>query len=286
MSDITPTPAPGTTSAPPSNLWHRLRREPLLHFLAIGTLIFALDAVMSTGRADNSTIVVSAAVQQEARTVFEASMKRPPTPQEMKVMLDRWVDNEILYREGVVLGLDRGDSGIRDRVIFKSLSVTQAGLVMPKLQEAGLRQWFEARKGKYNTPQRFDFLEAQVPGERTEPALKAFVNTLNTQGEGQTDASLSVFKDRPRDNLVLSYGQAFADALAAAKPGLWQVLPSSEGLRVVQLQVVKPGTTATFENIKEVLYKEWKDETSAQLSLAAIREMGKKYTVRLEAATP
>ena len=42
--------------------------------------------------------------------------QRAPTPDEMKDLIDGYVRDEILYREGVALGLDRGDQLIRRRV--------------------------------------------------------------------------------------------------------------------------------------------------------------------------
>ena len=138
-------------------------REPLLHFLILGAAIFGVDQWRNADSDSASDIVVTAKVQQEAKAIFEAGMKREPKPEELKVLLDRWVDNEILYREGLQLGLDRGDSGIRDRVIFKAMSVTQAGIVLPEVDEAGLKAWFESNRERYDTPARFDFLEAAVP---------------------------------------------------------------------------------------------------------------------------
>ena len=35
-----------------------------------------------------------------------------------------WLDNEVLYREGLALQVDKGDPAIRERVIFKALSLT------------------------------------------------------------------------------------------------------------------------------------------------------------------
>ena len=88
-------------------------------------------------RGNPQDIVVPKAAYEEARAMFVSGMKRDPTKAELKVLTDRWLDNEILYREGLALGLDKGDTAMRDRVIFKALSVAQAGLVLPKIDEAG-----------------------------------------------------------------------------------------------------------------------------------------------------
>lgn len=280
----TPSAAPATDARPPSSgRWQALLREPLLHFIALGALVFGADQLLLGGRDDGQTIVVSAAVRQEAQDLFASGFKRTPTEQDMKVLLDRWVDNEVLYREGLALGLDRGDANIRERVIFKALSVTQAGIGLPKIDEPGLRAWFEAHRERYDTPDRFDFYEAAVAGQPSAEALAAFAQALNGQGQSDMDSSLRVFRDRPRGNLVQAYGADFTQRLAGLAPGSWQVLASQDGPRVVRLEARKPGAQADFEALKEQVYQHWKDDTLAQLTTQAIREMGRKYTVRDEA---
>jgi hypothetical protein len=265
-----------------STALQRAAREPLLHFLLLGLVLFGADHLLNSRRADPQTIVVGTDVQKEVREIFAAGMKRDPTPDDMKKLVDRWVDNEILYREGLALGLDRGDSTIRDRVIFKSLSIARSGLTLPKIDEAQLRAWFEARHERYDMPARYDFLEAVVIGDSTPEALQTFTAALNGAGQSDTQSDLRVFKDRPRGNLVESYGAAFADALDAQKPGEWHAVASQSGLRVVRVEAIKPGLTAKFEDMKESVYQDWKDDTMAQLTTDAVREMGKKYAVRTE----
>jgi hypothetical protein len=258
-------------------------REPLLHFLILGAAIFGVDQWRNAGSETASDIVVTAKVQQEAKAIFEAGMKREPKPEELKVLLDRWVDNEILYREGLQLGLDRGDSGIRDRVIFKAMSVTQAGIVLPEVDEAGLKAWFESNRERYDTPARFDFLEAAVPPDTKLDALQRFAVALNSnQDEPGIESSLRVFRDRPRSNLLQSYGKDFTEAIEQLKPGQWQVLVSNDGPRVIRLESLKPAVAADFEAVKVKLYQDWKDEMTSQRSKELIREMGKKYQIRQE----
>ena len=264
--------------------WRHLAREPLLHFLLLGALIFGADRLIAAQRGDQQTIVVSADVRKESTETFKSGMKRDPSPADLKILVDRWVDNEVLYREGLALGLDRGDSSLRERVIFKALSLTQAGLNLPKIERDGLRQWFEARHARYDAPARVDFMEAVVNIERSAESLKPFVEALNGRGKSEVESSLRVFKDRPRGNLVQGYGEAFTAALEQATPGEWQALASADGLRVVRLVQLTAGEPARFEAIEETVYRDWKDDTMAELTTRAVREMGKKFRVQDEGA--
>jgi hypothetical protein len=264
----------------------RAAREPLLHFLLLGLVLFGADHVLNARREDPQTITVGADVQKEVREIFVAGMQREPTPGDMKKLVDRWVDNEVLYREGLSLGLDRGDSTIRERVIFKTMSIARSGISLPAIDEARLRAWFEARHDRYDTPARYDFMEAVVVGDSTPEGLATFTDALNGNARSDTQSDLRVFKDRPRGNLVESYGGDFADRLARLELGQWHAIPSAAGLRVVRLEAVKPGAKANFEDMKDSVHQDWKDDTMAQLTSDAVREMSRKYVVRTESAKP
>ncbi|MBC7499953.1 MAG: peptidyl-prolyl cis-trans isomerase [Herminiimonas sp.] len=261
----------------------RVAREPLVHFLIFGALIFAADYALVAVRGNPSDIVVPKEVYQEASETFVAGMKRQPTPAEMKILIDRWIDNEVLYREGLALGLDKGDPAMRDRVIFKTLSLAQAGLVLPKIDESGLRMWFDSRRDRYNIPARFDFEEAVISGgDSTTEKLQKFAASLNARQAPDGEGSLRIFKDRPRPNLVQSYGTNFTAAIEKQVPGQWTVAVSNDGPRVVRLVATTPGQAIDFNDVKERVYKEWKESTSTELSKNAIREIAKKYRIREE----
>jgi PPIC-type PPIASE domain len=269
-------------SAPKSLKIKQLLREPLLHFAVLGALVFAADQALLMVRGDPQEIVVSTAVADEARQVFKDGMKRLPNAAEIKTLTDRWVDNEVLYREGLTLGLDKGDTSIRERVIFKALSVAQSGLALPAIDDAGLRAWFASKRKRYDEPMRFDFNEAVVTGDTSNQALQVFVAALNGAGTSDAQSSLRIFKDRPLDNLLESYGAEFADQIAKLAIGRWQLVQSASGPRVVRLEAIKPGIAANYEDIKVRVYQDWKDETTSKMTLDTIREMGKKYRVRVQ----
>jgi hypothetical protein len=94
-------------------------REPLLHFVLIGILLFALDHVLGLRRGDLLRVEVPEEAYIEARTLFTAQEKREPVAADMRLLIDRWIDNEVLYREGLAMALDKGDPTIRERVISR-----------------------------------------------------------------------------------------------------------------------------------------------------------------------
>ena len=259
-------------------------REPLLHFVVLGALLFAVDA-WRAGNADGpQTIVIGAAVDQEIRQLFQAARQREPNAGEMKALRERWIDNEVLYREGLALQVDRGDTAIRERVIFKALSVVDAGVKLPPYDDALLRQWFEAQRHRYDEPARYDFHEAVLAGDETEAAVRGFVAALNAGAPGDAQAGLRVFKGRPQASLVQAYGAEFAAALAAAPAGEWRAYPAAGGWRAMRLDAVAPARPADFAALRGVVLQDWTDATLAAQRTGAVRALAQKYVVRFEGA--
>lgn len=256
-----------------------LLREPLVHFILLGSLVFAADAALTQWRGGEHEIVVPASVRKEARDTFVARARREPTEAEMRQFLGRWLDNEVLYREGLALGLDKGDPAMRERVIFKALNVVQAGIVLPTIDENGLRAWFDANRARYDVPARLSFDEA-VPAEAADAqALRRFTAALNGQGTPQLEASLRSFKQRPHGTVVEAYGEEFAASLEQLKPEVWSVLNSSSGPRAVRLLDRTPARAATYADVRETVYQDWKDETAGRLTSEAVKALGRKYRV-------
>ncbi len=264
----------------------RWLREPLLHFLLVGAALFAVDAVVASRIPDPHVIVIDEAVDRHAIGVFKSARGREPNGEELFALRRVWLDNEVLYREGQALQMDRGDPMIKDRVIFKALAMVNASLTLPPVDDALLRAWFEKNRSRYDAPERFDFEEAVLAGDSGEEAARAFAAALNAGAPGDSKAGLRVFKDRPRSNIVQSYGEDTAKSLAALEPGKWAPVAQRDGWRVMRLVTLTAAQPASYEELRGIALQDWKDTTMSELRSAAVREMARKYTVRAAPAKP
>jgi len=272
---------PAAPAQPPTPRHHWLR-EPLLHFIVIGGLLFGLDHALISKADDPHQIVVGGDVDFEATNTFMAARGREPNLEEMEALHRVWLDNEVLYREGLALQVDKGDSAIRERVIFKALSVIDSNVKLPPVDDKLLRTWFEAHRDKYDEPARYDFEEAALSGTNTEATVREFVTALNNGTPGDAKAGLRVFKGRPHSNLVDSYGADFAKSLEQSTVGTWQALQTREGWRAMRLNAVAPPKPAVFEQVRGVVQQDWADATASEQRSAAVRALAKKYKITYE----
>jgi hypothetical protein len=257
-------------------------REPLFHFILIGALLFGIDALIAGQTDDPNRIELDQQVDAEAQQAFEAARGRKPNAAELKALRQVWLDNEVLYREGLALGLDKGDKSIRERVIFKALSMVDSNTKRPAFDDNVVRQWFEKNRSRYDIPQRFNFEEAVLSGEVSEATVRAFVSALNSGITPEVQAGLRVFTDRPHANIVDSYGEEFATALESSPVGEWRAFQTKSGWRAMRLEAVVPAQAADYEQLRGVVTQDWTDTVMSEQRSAAVAALAKKYTIVID----
>ena len=159
-------------------MFRKLIREPLAHFLFLGLLLFLLFNRVSGGRGGaEHRIVVNDATVATIVQRYQSVWQRPPTPAELRGLVDTHVREEILYREGVAMGLDRDDSVIRRRVLQKLdvLSEESAGEAAPG--DADLETWLQKNAARYAQPAVLDFEQVMFDPVRHRDSLQSDVAT-------------------------------------------------------------------------------------------------------------
>jgi hypothetical protein len=258
-------------------------REPLLHFIVLGAVLFAADHIIAGHTDDPHTITVAASVDLPGREAFRQEHGRDPNAEELRSLRRKWLDSEVLYREGIAMQLDKGDPAIRARVIFKVRDMIESGLGTPTFDAKTLRDWFEKNRAKYDRPAAYSFEEAALTGDASEEAARALVARLNNSATtGDNQVGMRVLKDRPRDSLVQAYGEKFVASLEASPKNEWRVLQSKTGMQVIRVDSVIPAAAAEFDKVGGAVLQDWIDATLAEKRDAAVLAMEKRYTVKVQ----
>jgi peptidyl-prolyl cis-trans isomerase C len=100
----------------------RLLRTPLVHFVAGGAGLFALvHGWQRTGAADRvappAAIVLTASDIGRLRTDYVRDTGLEPTAADEAALVDKAIDEELLFREAVARGLDRNDRSVRNWLV-------------------------------------------------------------------------------------------------------------------------------------------------------------------------
>ena len=135
-----------------------LFKEPLLHFLMIGAMLFAVYALLGgAGRAAKPRLVVTGGQIDQLAAAYAKAWRRPPTDGELKGLLDDWLTEEIVVREALAKGLDRNDPVIRRRLRqkFDVMAEEQGSAANPT--DADLRTYLIAHADRFATPMLMSF---------------------------------------------------------------------------------------------------------------------------------
>lgn len=266
----------------------RALREPLLHFALLGTALFGAWHVgqARTASEQAATIVVSRATQARLATELETKLRRPPSEAELAAAIERWSDGELLYREGLALGLDRDDPVVRQRVIQKMEFVGDNLELPAEPDEATLRAYLEERPERFTGPPRYDFVLvslARAPDELDDARAQQVLAQLRAGADPKTVggrfASGRLFSAA---NLAGTYGPELAAAVTELPPGEWGLLAVARGWTLVSLQAVHPGEAAAFENVRNRVLLDWKSTQRGLAREQQLEALRGRYAVRLE----
>jgi len=173
----------------------RLLREPLLHFLLLGFALFLVYGYLNRGRLGNEPskqIVLSLGDLRIMETYFESQWHRQPTPQEFQAMLEDKVREEVLYREGLAMGLDKDDIIVKRRMAQKMQFLAEDVAAAHEPSTAELKAWFERNRERFAQPSRYSFRHIYFsPDKRGENAQLDASNTLAKIAGQQEDSPSS-----------------------------------------------------------------------------------------------
>ncbi|HEY6241357.1 MAG TPA: peptidylprolyl isomerase [Burkholderiales bacterium] len=280
-------------------LLKRLLREPLLHFLLLGVTLFTVNHYLELGRggpAPSRQIQLTLDDLRQLDLLFQSQWRRPPTPEELARLVESKIQEEVLYREGLAMGLDRDDTIVKRRMAQKMrfLAEDVAGASPPTTAE--LKAWYEKHPDTFAQPARLSFRHVYFsPDRRGGRAHADAVQALTRLGGQPEDSKVAAsladpfmlqdyYADRTPEQLAKEFGPAFAQAVSGLAPGSWQgPVESGYGWHLVFVHSVIPGRVPAFEEIEPDVKTAWLTDQKQQGWQKSYDAMRAKYTVFLPA---
>jgi hypothetical protein len=272
----------------------RLLQEPLLHFLLLGAALFAAYAILSRGGAGESgRIVVTQGQIESMATLFARTWQRPPDGEELRGLIRSYVREEVLYREGLALGLDRDDPVIRRRVGQKLEFVAENGEAAEP-SDKDLQAYLDSHRAAFAVEPQFTFRQVYLDPRRHEKALAAdaerLLAELNRPGSGRDAAELGDPTLLPHrlerasaSEVKRVLGEDFAAALAKLAPGRWQgPINSGYGAHIVLVSVRTEARAPALAEVREVVKREWERARRVEASEKFYQKLLARYAVTVE----
>ena len=268
-----------------------LLKEPLLHFLLIGMLLFLLYGKVAPTSAEGNRITVSRGAMAGLATQFQATWSRPPTPVELQGLVDSYVRDEILFREGVALGLVKDDPVIKRRVRQKLEVLIEEEGKSGGASDAELSAYLSSNAAKFQMPPVLSFEQVLFDparyGDQLESAVSASLAALNKGATPESQGKGSMLPARvenlPLDLVVRDFGEEFGKALESAPVGQWTgPVRSGFGVHLLRISERKPGYVPSLDEARKAVTREWENDQRVAALANNYARLRKDYDVLIE----
>ncbi len=281
---------------PVTSFLKRLISEPLVQFLVVGGVLFAIYSAMNPDEPALETQVIEigpARVTQLIET-YQKTWSRAPTAPELDGLIKAFIKEEVYYREGRALGLDDNDTVLRRRMQQKMEFLMEPGADEMTPGEEELQQFLADNRDMYQIPPGLAFAQvfidpekhggaAQAEAERLLAVLEAGPQDERTVSQ-LGDATLLAFFTplSPLDAIARQFGRDFADMIMQAETGRWfGPVASAYGLHLVFVDAKKSARLPTVAEIRERLVWDWQAARRAETIDRRYQELRDRYEVRV-----
>jgi len=285
----------------------RFLREPLLHFLVAGGILFGIFGLThraGPSLASDKTIVVDREsllnFLQYRSKAFKPEFFSPQleamTTAERKDLVDQYVQEEILYREAKAMGLEQGDYVIRQRLVQKMRFLIEdmaEGRAGPS--DAVLAEYFQKNMKRYVVDPSVTFthifFDSSVHGDREarELALR-LKDTLNASGAAFSDAPkygdrfpfLQNYVERTLDYVASHFGNEFVSELKQSAPAEkhWiGPIRSTYGYHVVLMTRLTEARIPELNEIRSQVADDWLRDQIEDARSRSLSQLAGQYKI-------
>ncbi len=273
----------------------KLLREPLLHFLLLGAIIFAIYGLVSKHTASKpGEIVVTQGKVENLVTGFTRTWQRPPSQEELQGLIRDYVREEVAYREALAMGLDRDDTIIRRRLRQKWEFLSDNLATQAEPTDADLQTFLQSHPDTFKTETTFTFRHVYLNPQAHGANLPRDAARLLTQlGHAADTADLNAlgdpfilehqFEKVPVTEIKKMFGEQFASGLGAMKTGQWQgPVQSGYGEHLVFVNARTDGHLPALAEIRTEVQRELANAKRFESEEKLYQALLKRYTIRIE----
>lgn len=288
----------------------------MLHFLLLGVALLGVQRLRQKPARESATIVLSAAEVAGLRSELARRSGQPPSEAALQAALQNHLHEELLYREALRQGLDRGDVIVRRRLIQKMEFVTEAlaAAMLTPPTEAELTAYLAAHPESFRTVPRFSLQQVFVRSSAVDSAppnqgmmegngkkglqkISPFQRAEDLRLQLQAGADPTHLGDpllqsplltlQSQSELARSFGSEFASAVVALPLQTWSApISSSFGVHVVQVTQREEGRPALLSEVRAQVQELLLQEQRSAKKQQVLSQLRAQYQVQVETLLP
>ena len=273
----------------------RILKEPFIHFLLIGALVFAVNAV---GKNTGDNVNRDCAPKVEPEIVLTPdiidsleSTEGPSTLEEKKAA---WVRDEVLFREGIARKLDADDATLKSRVIEKMRLIAMEQASMAPIPEKEITAFYKKNIDSFSWPGRVSIAQlyfstkkrGDVAKSDCEAAFKRVLEEPDT-----TPEALAAIADKQHglrtymaklgeEKLTNLFGKSNAGRiLSVESPGWIAPVQGTTGWHLIRVTEVISAGTSPLNAVRSRIEKVLENERNKKAVEAFAEAAKKKYRI-------
>lgn len=268
----------------------KILKEPFLHFIIIGALLFAFYMAFDEDAREPGEyeVVVPPGRIEQLSAIFQKTWQRPPTRDELQGLIDDFIMEEIYYREAKAAGLDQNDTLIRRRLRQKMEFLTD-DLSSRDAEDTELIEFMESNPERFRNPARYSFVQIFFNPDKLGEGLDAKINAASESlKNGQTPEGHATLlpphmSEVSPQQITGNFGEEFAKAVSELPIGEWSgPITSSFGIHFVKVDERLDSELPELDQIRNQVIREWDHDQRKSFRDKFDRALLEKYEVTVE----
>jgi peptidyl-prolyl cis-trans isomerase C len=278
----------------------RLLREPLVHFVFIGAMIYVLFGLFADPalQEDDNKIVVSAGQIEVFKVSWQKRWNRAPTDKELDGIIQQYIRETVLYRQAISMGLDKNDRVIRRRLAQKMEFLVEDLATMLDPDEQTLKTWFNSNQALFQKSPRYTFTQIFIDPDKRGDATLDDAKIIKASLQAQTDPLANIselgdglmlqdyYPNKSPIEIQKQFGGGFTQSLEKLSSGQWHgPILSGYGVHLVYVQAIIPASIPPFTTVREQVKVQWLDEQRESLNKKFYDKLINTYDIVIEETT-
>jgi hypothetical protein len=254
-------------------------RNKLFIFFIIGIFLYLIDIGLNSD--EDKNIYISDQEVISLINAWKSQVGREPTDDEISRIINNLVQEEILYREALNLGLEREDKIIKRRLAQK-ISFLKQESILKDFSQKEIIDFYKANRDKYYVPDSYTFTHKFfASNNNSKERAQNHLNNSNGLYENSDPFFLGKnFADVSSVEINSNFGSSFSSYFKNPPINQWiGPYKSSFGHHNLYITNYTPGFHPTLEEIYNQLLVDLNQLKRDSAISDFIKEVGPEYSV-------
>ena len=259
-------------------------KQKLLIFFSIGLFIFVIDIVFNEDSPNKITIYESEL--DSLINTWITQVGREPTNEEIDGIIKQLIDEEMLYREALKLGLDKNDIIIKRRLAQK-ISFLKQESISSNPSEEEIKEYYSNHTDDYFVESTYTF--SHIYFSEDNQAQSRSIKALQSIQQGEEPSLFGDpfllgknFSIKTSKELKRSFGDQFSDSIKDLDIKKWDGPISSEyGEHLIFLNSYTDSFLPELSQVRSIVVSDILAREQSQSTAKYLEELRKEYEIEI-----